>query len=240
MERLFELLPNVIRQARGVHQLLKDEGGFPQRFEPIPILEPINQTNPISIPKVFENSIAGKPVKIYRPDTVTLKAYGVLPAHLRNQPSSAPMVHAGHMINDAKAVSVAYSRELNYCGARYIVCKELSHLLVFEEKDGKKAQEHFCTNSIGDIVGLIDSLLKKPLSTKVQDQTRADLLAYYAAIELLIPSEWVPDLRKARDIIIEKVPAEKATLELATALRVPEKIMEHRLNNSELDLIPSG
>lgn len=114
----------------------------------------------------------------------------------------------------------------NYCRTRYLVCKELLHLFLYDTGSA--------TTSTGDLNKIISNLLQITKDIDgIEDQYNVEQAAYFGAVELLVPTKIVPALRAARDEL-QKVSefAEKANYEIAKKLGVPESLIEFRLVES--------
>jgi hypothetical protein len=102
---------------------------------------------------------------------------------------------------------ILYSAQLNLCWKRFVVCKELAHLLIDENN------EHYTVDPISLVYRMITDVLPK-----YDDDLESERLAMFAAIELLIP--WC-----LRNEFISMVIDAKTDLEIAHYFRVPQAIV---------------
>ncbi len=94
---------------------------------------------------------------------------------------------------------IAYKRDLNICWTRYVVCKELAHLLI--DTDHK----HFTS----DPIALAEALLAG-IPNAVDAEIQSEYAAGYAAVELLIP--WC--LRRKFDALVQEGLDDRAIAEI--------------------------
>ncbi|ORU89598.1 MAG: hypothetical protein A6F71_01125 [Cycloclasticus sp. symbiont of Poecilosclerida sp. M] len=122
--------------------------------------------------------------------------------------------------NDSHKV---YVIRQNPCWTRYYIAKELSHLLVFSNKN--------TTSTLEGLDDLLSGLINKGESLAVN----AENIAYFAAIEMLIPSDIVPKLLNARGVLEDIVDdnSDGPNLRIAKKLLVPERIVEYRLDYAD-------
>jgi len=201
------LLENSEQQVKGVLDRLFDELNV-DRSVPfaIPVLSPLSSKNPKTLIRVFQDIIE-KPVFVHRPKDV--------------------MPYAAHFVHTEDDVRVAYSRDHNLCWSRFYVVKELAHLLCSTEPEHQ-------TSNPNDLSSLLEELLSGKLIVDSDPQAQADKVAYALAVSLLIPDEWVDDLRHKRAQLIEndKIIEGQEINELAKYLLVPERILEIRLDTN--------
>lgn len=113
----------------------------------------------------------------------------------------------------------------NYCFTRFYICKEMLHLFLYDNEN--------LTESSSSLKDLITSLIEvnATLDEEGSPQLSVEQAAYYGAVELLIPSEYVLPLINTRDQMIENnIHQGKENYEIAKILGVPEFIVEFRLN----------
>lgn len=207
MEKRNKFVRDAIAQARNVHTKLKERGAFPQRPDAIPVFDPIHLVNPTNLVRVFSEDVVQLPIELKRP--------------------KGDIGHAANMQHFAEKIRIVCADKHNHCWARYLVCKELAHLLMYNPSG---TNTHF-TASFEDASKLIDELTNCRIDD-FSDQALIDFTAWYAAIELLIPSEWLPKISEVRKQISEDPELRnQENKQIATALRVPEKILEVRLEN---------
>lgn len=114
----------------------------------------------------------------------------------------------------------------NYCESRLLAAKELMHSHLTEIPDA-------ATKTELEIDSLVEELIITYEHNKVP--TMVDKAAWFGAVEFLIPSSWIPALKKLYDEICLKHPqeSEKAYLYIAQIIRVPESIVRYRLANAK-------
>lgn len=84
---------------------------------------------------------------------------------------------------EQKNTSIIYVKNsLNFCYKRFIVAKELSHLLINDSHP-----KYRITPTKQDFKDLLDSVLLNNAKTKPQE---SEINAYYGAMELLIPKDY--------------------------------------------------
>lgn len=108
---------------------------------------------------------------------------------------------------------IHYSDDLNRCWTRFVICKELAHVLLDTQQDYTVDPNELINNLINAI----------------PDGVRADVdsetLAQFGAIELLIPNE-------CRDAMDRTLEDRDSSMFLAERFRVPEKIVIYRTSSS--------
>lgn len=103
---------------------------------------------------------------------------------------------------------VFYSASLNTCWSRWVVCKELAHLLIdTEEKHFTKSPEL-----------LVQELINKLPAIQFDHEMNSEHLAGVAAIEMLLPWKYRPEMQKM-------MADGKSDYEIARAFRAPEKFV---------------
>jgi len=114
----------------------------------------------------------------------------------------------------------------NPCYTRFFACKELMHIYIYTPEAA--------TTSVGDLNLVLSHLLNSLVSHEdINEQISSEHAGYFGATELLIPSEIVPMLYKAK-VALEATEefASTANLEIAKKLGVPENVVEFRLNET--------
>jgi hypothetical protein len=203
------LLKSALTQAGGIHRELEDDDAFPSSPSFIPVFDACNLNSPSNMVKKF-SEITSKPITLHRP-RYNMKLDAVLEQYKNH-------------------IDITYHEKHNNCWARYYVCKELAHLLIYNCESKKDAS--FCTATFEDVVTNLEGLLNPSYNSQGNHQNIAENVAYYVAVELLIPTIWVDKLKAVRDSIAgrpEFVGTENK--QLAFALRVPEKVVEFRLDH---------
>lgn len=112
----------------------------------------------------------------------------------------------------------------NYCWQRYFISKEILHLFIHDEANK--------TDTESLLKELITDLLEcDPTLDGDNPQYNADKAAYFGAIELLLPTEYVPSLIEAKNMMIDQgTCVGDENLEIARMFSVPEKLVEFRLD----------
>lgn len=100
---------------------------------------------------------------------------------------------------------IYYAASLNVCWSRWVICKELAHLLIDTE------DAHFTKNPST----LVQELVSKLPAAKFEDEMNSEYLAIIAAIEMLLP--W-----KYRQEMKQMMADGKTDYEIAHAFRAPE------------------
>lgn len=114
---------------------------------------------------------------------------------------------------------IYFSASLNSCWSRFVVCKELAHLLIDSEV------KHFTK----DPMLLVQELISKLPSTKFDHDMNSEHLAMMAAIEMLLP--W--GLRGEMD---QMAAAKKSDYEIALKFRAPEAFVNLLLRSPYGDI----
>lgn len=109
---------------------------------------------------------------------------------------------------------ILFSRELNACWSRFVVCKEVAHLLI----DAK--EKHFTH----DPVELVQQLIAGAPSLNSDDEIHSERVAVIAAIEILAP--W-----KLRPKIQELAKSGLSDHQIATFFRMPEAAVNYLLRS---------
>ncbi len=122
----------------------------------------------------------------------------------------APDVN-GFVVEKRKSADIYVNKNLNYCYSRFIVAKELNHLLMNENGDLKTVE------CVAEFIELVSFLMLD--STPKDDGQASENIAYYGAMELLIPkqyfeSDWFKSNNSNHDIALQ--------------LRCPTQIIEIR------------
>jgi Zn-dependent peptidase ImmA (M78 family) len=125
---------------------------------------------------------------------------------------------AGLLLRYPDEAQILYSVNLNLCWARFVICKELAHLVI--DTDAK----HFTH----DPQGLVQQLIIGAPTLNSTDPVRSEQLAAFAAVEMLLPWSVRPCIRKMKD--------EKATdLEIAQRFSVPQQVVNYLVNTAYWD-----
>lgn len=113
---------------------------------------------------------------------------------------------------------ILVNRSKNYCWKRFLVAKELCHLMMQIPSN--------CTSLVAsDIENLISEILNSaPISSPA---LQAEYVAYIAAIELLFPSEFIASAQKTLN-------SGGQVLDVAMAYKIPRVIVEFRLQNKNI------
>jgi hypothetical protein len=198
-------LNKLIRHANGV----SEDPQLGSSLYEMPVYEPINNILKSSLHS-HTNTII--PTKL----TVVSQSPVYVDAYFRKYVDLAGNETASIVVTD-----------LNPCWTRFFVSKELMHCYIHETGDA--------TSTSSDLRDLIISKINETGTSSNTAQSIVDDVAYFGAVEYLIPSDTVPLLKAVYDVL-SKNPAtqEKAYLNLATKIRVPESILEFRLNNDHL------
>lgn len=104
---------------------------------------------------------------------------------------------------------IAYTSEQNRCWARFVICKELVHVLLDTNQSYTK-----------DPIALINNLINN-VPPGVHEDVDSERLAHFGAIELLIPNECSPSM----DATLEDTDSRAI---LAAKFCVPETIVYYR------------
>ncbi len=115
---------------------------------------------------------------------------------------------SGMLFRYPDRAEVIYSSTLNTCWARFVVCKELVHLLIDTEP------KHFTKNP----VALVQEIINKLPSVACVEELNSESLAIVGAVEMLLP--W--HLRKKMEDMMASGASDYA---IALEFRAPEKIV---------------
>lgn len=150
----------------------------------------------------------GLPVRICRELGVDLEI-----AHV---PMISPTVNAYILrYENPDRARIAYSQDINRCWSRFFVCKEFSHILL--------ANNGNLTSSIKEAESIIKKLVSGAPAADGQDDKAhlAEIAAYYAAMELLLPQQYQAD--------VEDMKRNHFTYDdIARSYRIPLAILECR------------
>lgn len=115
----------------------------------------------------------------------------------------------------------------NPCWTRFLATKEIMHCHINETGDETKTHS--------DLKNLIIAIINDTGNAAESQQSNADYGAYFGAVEYLIPSDTIPLLNAVLQTLKQNAEtAQEAYLILAKRIRVPESILEYRLNNDEI------
>jgi len=200
-----------IENARGVQKKICAANSIslnPTSFgdlRPIPVYESEFEHNLLATANSF------KPTVIR---WATASQYEYLPAYYKRKKDNG-------RIN----IEIVVATE-NYCEARFFAAKELMHCFFDEE-------HHAPTSSLDMVNELIETLAINNAGWDVKPQTLVDQVAWWGALEYLIPNEWIPMLLRLHDEICQKEPesASKAHFHLAQLIRVPEAMLRTKLRH---------
>lgn len=118
----------------------------------------------------------------------------------------------------------------NPCWTRFFATKEMMHCYLYDCGENKNT-----TNSTTELKSLIMSIINETGSHADTPDSVVDDAAYYGAVEYLIPTDTIPLIKAVYNTLIANPnTSEKAYLFLATKIRVPESILEFRLNNDDI------
>jgi Zn-dependent peptidase ImmA (M78 family) len=125
----------------------------------------------------------------------------------------------GLLLRYQDKAEIIYSSSLNTCWRRFVVCKELAHLLIDTE------QTHFTQ----DPVALVHELINDVPVMEVDDDVNSERWAMIAAIEMILP--WC-----LRGQLNELSTEGLSDLQIAQQFRVPEKIVNLLLRSKYRDI----
>lgn len=126
----------------------------------------------------------------------------------------APSIQ-GFCIECEKTATIYVNSHLNFCWKRFIVAKELSHLLM------NKVDGELRNCDMLEVKNLLSVLVS---GSPVKNNSQAsEYMAYLGAMELLIPKQYVKS--KLLELPIESV-SEK--------IKCPIPVIEYRVNNSKI------
>lgn len=125
---------------------------------------------------------------------------------------------------DGKLFSVVtIPQSHNYCWARFIICKELMHNYSYNTGNS--------TTEIADLINLMMNLMT---NWTQGPQSIADTVAYYGALEYLMPLDTMPLIRAVHLQIFSEVKDQGKTNNIiAHLLRVPLQMVEFRLSTKD-------
>jgi len=109
---------------------------------------------------------------------------------------------------------IIYSQSMNTCWRRFVVCKELAHLLIDTDA------EHFTNNP----VSLVQELINDVPVMRTDHDINSERLAMIAAVEMLLP--WC-----LRGQLTGMAEEGLSDLQIAQEFRVPEKIVNLMLRS---------
>lgn len=180
MAKSYIRLVDVCLVVKDLFRAVKEEHVFP-----VPIA---------SITSVIDNQISLSSGKRFRVEVIC-KGWEA------NQLSGALFRYTDH-------ADIIFSNSLNTCWSRFVVCKELAHLLLDTES------KHFTKNP----VGLVQELISQFPGLTFDDDIHSEHVAMAAAIEMLLPWEFRP--------VMEGMMKQKLSdRQIAVAFRAPEKIV---------------
>lgn len=124
----------------------------------------------------------------------------------------------GYMLRYEDRVEIAYSSKLNLCWSRFVMCKELAHVFLGNEGNYTSTSER----AEQLLVELFNDtpMLRKP-------DYLVETSAMYAATELLLPKEFMKDVRDMKEQGL-------TNLEIAMSYRVPAKLVAFRYDIPEV------
>lgn len=125
---------------------------------------------------------------------------------------------AALVFNYSDRAEILVSSMQNYCWSRFLVAKELAHLLTCNTVNATPITTNEVTELLSDLINNVS-----PGDNHV---LQAETLAYYAAIEILLPMEHA----EAAAISLSQG---QSILELASTYRIPRKVMEFRLEQPQ-------
>lgn len=108
---------------------------------------------------------------------------------------------------------IVYSSTLNLCWSRLLICKEASHIFLADENNK--------TSTADDAIKLIGNLLNDVNPNSPELKVEED--AYYAAIELMLPQQHIAAVQEMSENGL-------SNLDIAKSFKIPERIIEFRLN----------
>jgi hypothetical protein len=120
----------------------------------------------------------------------------------------------------ARSAKIIHSKTLNPCWRRFSICKELAHIDSDQEEDFTTAYSAFAPYLVADAAFISDAIPSDLVRPVLSEQ-----LAYFFALETLLPWELRDQLVKMRD-------NGKSDFEIATFCKVPEQIVALALHSS--------
>jgi len=113
---------------------------------------------------------------------------------------------------------IEYNSELNTCWRRFVVCKELCHLILDSPEEYTKS-----------LLRLVERLIGGQIPSKPMEDLASERMAQIAVMELLFPH----DLR--RSVIEHFEKGRLSLLKVATVFRIPQKYAEICLHRRYVD-----
>lgn len=126
--------------------------------------------------------------------------------------TSGKVVHA-YVKNYPHHAHIFVVESQNYCWRRFLVAKELCHLLLSDDKNS--------TSNVEEVEDLIGQLINGKFDSDPNPALLVENAAYIGAVELLLPQDIEP-------IADELFASGKDSLEVAISLKVPRRIVEFR------------
>lgn len=117
---------------------------------------------------------------------------------------------------------VYVSTAQNYCWQRFLVAKELAHLLICDDSNRTPITSE-------DVATLLSELINNVIPDK-NPILQVESLAYIAAIEILLPMEHA-------EAASRRLAEGESILDVAKAYRLPKKVMEFRLSDPRVRLM---
>lgn len=122
-------------------------------------------------------------------------------------------------LNYEDHVEIMVKRGKRYCWQRFLVAKELCHLLIGNA-------QNITPLNFEDVSRLISDLLNDHI-TDIKPDVVAEYLAYIAAIELLFPSEFIQDADRMLN-------SGASIMDVAERYKVPRMALEYRLQRKDI------
>ncbi len=190
---------NAILAARKVIELYKaDNGGSVVR--PIPVMPARDMSSDKAVPA---SGIA-----------VTVAKMVDLPIGIERIGGDLGVAMTGYMLRYTDRVVIGYSSKLNLCWSRFVMCKELAHVFLGKE-------DNYTSTSERAVQLLVELFNDTPLNQSSDFLVENE--AVFAATELLLPKELVPEIREMKEL-------KCSNLEIAHSFRVPTKIVAFRFD----------
>lgn len=114
----------------------------------------------------------------------------------------------GRLLRYKDIAYIEYNSELNTCWTRFVVCKELCHLILDSEEEYTKSLPSLVEQLIGQSTG------------EPKEDLASERMAEIAALELLFPHDF------RRSFIEHFENGRLSLLKIATILRIPQKYAE--------------
>lgn len=177
--------------------------------------------------KAFQGGKLGHPILVLSaaPKDTTAPAEGIIRtiSELHNIPietkrvSTGPHLH-GYFLRYKHGVRIVYSADMDISLGRFVLCKEAAHVFL-----GNADNQ---TASSDDALQLMSALLNEfsESSTPAQDVEQA---AYFAAIELLLPQEFLGRVRELKEHGC-------SDLDISRSFLIPEKLVEFRFGHPQI------